>query len=138
MKYHLKTAHLQEDFFAHFPQDRIIVGDDERIPHGRGKPHGGNLHCQAFLTLDIYLLALSTINNSLPPGIQPIAPAECLVFEDAVLGVESARNAEMQVVWVPDPFIKGAFQGQEKKILGSWGREVESLAHVNLADYGIE
>jgi len=74
----------------------------------------------------------------LPPGTQPITPAECLVFEDAVLGVESARNAEMQVVWVPDAFIKGAFHGQEKEILGSWGREVESLAHVNLADYGIE
>ena len=55
-----------------------------------------------------------------------------------MLGVESARNAEMQVVWVPDPFIKGVFLGQEQKILGSWGKHVESLAHVNLVDYGIE
>ena len=54
-----------------------------------------------------------------------------------MLGVESARNAGMQVVWVPDPFIKGAFQGKEKEILGDWGKEVESLAHVNLQDYGI-
>ena len=55
-----------------------------------------------------------------------------------MLGVESARNAEMQVVWVPDSFIKGTFRGQEEEILGSWGREVESLAQVNLSDYGIE
>jgi pseudouridine 5'-phosphatase len=80
---------------------------------------------------------LSTINKSLPEGVEPILPAECLVFEDAVLGVESGRNAGMQVVWVPDPFIKGVFRGQETEILGSWGKEVESLAHVNLRDYGV-
>jgi len=73
----------------------------------------------------------------LPQGVKPIAPAECLVFEDAVLGVESSRNAGMQVVWVPDPFIKGACRGKETEILGHWGKEVESLADVNLRDYGI-
>ena len=55
-----------------------------------------------------------------------------------MLGVESGRNAGMQVVWVPDPLIKGVFRGQEPEILGPWGKEVESLAHVNLRDYGIE
>ena len=89
------------------------------------------------LTIDIYLLALSTINKSLPEGVKPILPAECLVFEDAVLGVESGRNAGMQVIWVPDPLIKDAFRGQETEILGDWGKEVESLAHVDLRDYGI-
>jgi pseudouridine 5'-phosphatase len=134
----LKTAHLQEDFFSHFPPDRIIVGDDERIPPGRGKPHGGMFFdLPGNWELDIYLLALSAINNSLHDKGTLITPAECLVFEDAVLGVESAKDAGMQVVWVPDVYIKSTFQGREKEILGNWGREVESLAHVKLEEYGI-
>ena len=87
--------------------------------------------------IDIYLLALSSINESLPEGTKPIIPAECLVFEDAVLGVQSARNAGMQVVWVPDQFIKGIFRGKETEILGHWGKEFESLTRVDLRDLGI-
>lgn len=86
--------------------------------------------------IDIYLLALKTINDGLPES-QKIEPSECLVFEDAVLGVEAGRNAGMQVVWCPDGFIKGAFSGKEAEILGAWGREVASLDQVNLAEYGI-
>ena len=102
---------------------------------------GGNL-IQVFpvclvLIKDIYLLALSTINESLPANEKPITPEECLVFEDAVLGVESARNAGMKVVWVPDPLVKGLFRGKEDEILGSWGKEVSSLEDVKLEDYGI-
>jgi pseudouridine 5'-phosphatase len=69
--------------------------------------------------------------------MHPILPSECLVFEDAVLGVQAGKNAGMQVVWVPDPFIKNSFVGQEEEILGPWGKEVQTLADVNLADYGI-
>jgi pseudouridine 5'-phosphatase len=69
--------------------------------------------------------------------VKPIVPEECLVFEDAVLGVESARSAGMQVVWVPDPQIKNVFAGREADILGPWGKEVSSLADVRLEDYGI-
>jgi beta-phosphoglucomutase-like phosphatase (HAD superfamily) len=54
-----------------------------------------------------------------------------------VLGVQAGRNAGMQVIWVPDPFIKNAFVGQEEEILGPWGKEVETLAHVDLVEYGI-
>lgn len=86
---------------------------------------------------DIYLLALETINNSLPAGVKPILPKECLVFEDAVPGVESARNAGMQVIWVPDRHVKSALIGMEEEILGNWGREYENLNQVVLADYGI-
>jgi len=82
------------------------------------------------------LVALATINNGLPED-QKIAPSECLVFEDAVLGVEAGRNAGMQVVWCPDGFIKDAFSGKEQEILGHWGREVASLDDINLAEYGI-
>jgi pseudouridine 5'-phosphatase len=86
--------------------------------------------------IDIYLLALKTINDGLPEG-QKIEPSECLVFEDAVLGVEAGRNAGMQVVWCPDGFIKSAFAGKEDEILGDWGREVASLHEVRLTEYGI-
>ena len=53
------------------------------------------------------------------------------------MGVEAGRNAGMQVVWCPDGFIKDAFIGKEKEILGDWGREVASLDEINLAEYGI-
>jgi len=43
----------------------------------------------------------------------------------------------MQVVWVPDPLIKGVLRGQEEEILGEWGKEVLSLAEVRLEEYGI-
>jgi hypothetical protein len=43
----------------------------------------------------------------------------------------------MQVIWVPDKFIKNAFRGREQEILGDWGEEVETLANVPLAKYGI-
>jgi pseudouridine 5'-phosphatase len=133
-----KTTHLQENFFSHFPEDRTIVGDDPRIPPGKGKPHGGMSAISLTYGLDIYLLALSAINDSLPKGEKSIEPSECLVFEDAVLGVESARNAGMQVVWVPDGFIKDLFRGKEEEILGSWGREVTSLHEIKLEEYGIQ
>jgi pseudouridine 5'-phosphatase len=89
------------------------------------------------LISDIFLLALSVINESLPGHLERINPSECLVFEDAVPGVESAKTAGMQVIWVPDPLIKGVFKGNEKEILGDWGKEVPSLTDVNLQDYGI-
>ncbi len=82
------------------------------------------------------MLALKTINDGLPDD-KKIEPSECLVFEDAVLGVEAGRNAGMQVVWCPDSFIKTVFTGKEEEILGDWGREVASLDQVNLSEYGI-
>lgn len=66
------------------------MGDDARIPPMKGKP-------DPF----IYLLALKTINDALPPdgSIENIKPSECLVFEDSVPGVEAGRRAGCQVVW---------------------------------------
>jgi len=88
------------------------------------------------MCLDIFLLALSTINNSLHDH-EKILPEECLVFEDAMLGVKSARSAGMQVVWVPDPVIKAVLVGEEQDILGEWGKEVASLEDLDLEEYGI-
>ena len=83
-----------------------MLGDDPRIPKGRGKP-----------APDIWLLALKTINDSLPDGSPEIKPEECLVFEDSVPGVESGRRAGMRVVWVPHPGLKKHYAGREEHVL---------------------
>ena len=101
----LKTRHLQE-LFKVFEEGRRVLGDDKRIAQGRGKP-----------LPDIYLLALKMVNESLQPGEREILPAECLVFEDSVPGVESGRRAGMQVVWCPHPELHIEYDGRQKEVL---------------------
>lgn len=104
----LKTDHLRDVFDA-FPQRQRVLGDDPRIGKGRGKP-----------LPDIYLLALETINEELREkgvGGGDIRPEECLVFEDAVPGVEAGRRAGMRVVWCPHPGLLEAFRGREEEVL---------------------
>lgn len=101
----LKTAHLT-DLFSVFSAPRRVLGDDARIQPGRGKP-----------LPDIYLLALQTINATLPPSETPITPEECLVFEDSVPGVEAGRRAGMRVVWCPHPELKKLYEGREDEVL---------------------
>ncbi|RAO69517.1 uncharacterized protein BHQ10_005529 [Talaromyces amestolkiae] len=104
--YELKTGHVQ-DLFALFPKNRQVLGDDPRIGKGRGKP-----------LPDIYLLALETINQELrEKGEELIKPEECLVFEDAVPGVEAGRRAGMQVIWCPQPQILDVYKGREEEVL---------------------
>lgn len=139
----LKTGHL-EDLFSVFPEQRRVLGDDERIPKGRGKP-----------APDIYLLALKTVNDSLPPGESGIRPEECLVFEDSVPGVEAGRRAGMRVVWVPHPELAGEYRDREKDVLAGrtgegegdlheigevddgWGEYLENLENFPYERYGI-
>lgn len=92
--FRMKTDHIQE-LFSVFEGHRRVLGDDPRIPAGRGKP-----------LPDIYLIALKTINDSLPEGEEPIKPEECLVFEDSIPGVEAGRRAGMRVIWCPHPMLK--------------------------------
>ncbi|UKZ80405.1 hypothetical protein TrVFT333_008164 [Trichoderma virens FT-333] len=101
----LKTNHLS-DLFSVFPANRRVVGDDTRLTPGRGKP-----------LPDIFLLALKTINDSLPEGEAPIKPEECLVFEDSVPGVEAGRRAGMRVIWCPHPMLKKEYAGREEEVL---------------------
>ncbi|KAJ5925743.1 HAD superfamily hydrolase [Penicillium verhagenii] len=102
----LKSGHLT-DLFAAFPEVHRVLGDDPRIGKGRGKP-----------LPDIYLLALETINESLrSKGEQEIKPEECLVFEDAVPGVEAGRRAGMQVIWCPHPGLLETYRGREEEVL---------------------
>ncbi|KAL1654602.1 hypothetical protein SLS61_002791 [Didymella pomorum] len=102
----IKSEHLG-DLFQNFELEHQVLGDDPRIPAGRGKP-----------APDIYLLALSTLNKTLEAkGEAPIQPEECLVFEDSVPGVESGRRAGMQAVWVPHPELLVEYKGKEKEVL---------------------
>jgi pseudouridine-5'-monophosphatase len=102
----LKTTHL-EPLFAVFEQQHRVLGDDVRIPKGRGKP-----------APDIYLLALKTVNDKLKSLGEPeVYPEECLVFEDSVPGVEAGRRAGMQVLWCPHEGLLGEYKGREREVL---------------------
>ncbi|KAI0012462.1 HAD-like protein [Xylariaceae sp. FL0662B] len=114
----IKTARWTE-LFSVFESHRRVLGDDPRIGKGRGKP-----------LPDIYFLALKTINDSLDAGERPIAPEECLVFEDSVPGVEAGRRAGMRVVWCPHPMLKKEYDGREREILaGRMGEAGEVDEH---------
>lgn len=121
------------------------MGDDTRIPVGRGKP-----------APDIYLLALETINSSLGDGESPVSPEECLVFEDSVPGIESGRRAGMRVIWCPHPELRTEYDGREKHVLAGrtgeggdvdlhqlgelddgWGEYLETLEKFPYEKYGI-
>ncbi|EXJ94137.1 hypothetical protein A1O1_02530 [Capronia coronata CBS 617.96] len=106
--YEIKTANMQR-LFGVFPDPHKILGDDPRIPTGRGKP-----------LPDIYLLALQAINDTIraqDPNARPIEPSECLVFEDSVPGVEAGRRAGMRVVWCPHPQLLDVYRGREDEVL---------------------
>ena len=107
INFKLKTAHLEDELFHLFPAENRVLGDDERIGPGRGKP-----------APDIWLVALETINGPLrAQGKAEIKPEECLVFEDSVPGVESGRRAGMQVVWCPHEGLRREYLGREKEVL---------------------
>ena len=104
--YALKTRHLRR-LFDLFPKNNVVVGDDPRIPKGKGKP-----------APDIYILALETINKQLrEEGKQEILPEECLVFEDSVPGVEAGRRAGMRTIWCPHPMILKEYKGREAQVM---------------------
>jgi pseudouridine-5'-monophosphatase len=142
--FRLKTAHLQE-LFAVFEEHRRVLGDDARIPKGRGKP-----------APEIYLLALKTINESRGEGEREVRPEECLVFEDSVPGVEAGRRAGMRVVWVPHPELFVEYKDRVKEVLAGrtgeagevdlhqlgevddgWGEYLKSLEDFDYKKYGI-
>lgn len=117
--YKLKTAHLEREggVLRLIPEKHKVLGDDAGLKDGRGKP-----------APDIFLLALKAVNQGLREnGEKEIMPEECLVFEDAVAGVEAARRAGMRVVWVPDPGLRELYRGQEGEVLaGRTGEKKEN------------
>ncbi|RIA87392.1 HAD-like domain-containing protein [Glomus cerebriforme] len=76
--FEIKTKNNQE-LFKLF--DGVVCGDDSEVKHGKPAP-------------DLFLVARERLGN--PPSEQ------CLVFEDALNGVQAAKNAGMPVIWIPD------------------------------------
>ncbi|KAI1173679.1 HAD-like domain-containing protein [Nemania sp. FL0916] len=125
------------------PAEHRVLGDDPRMRRGKPAP-------------DIYLLALQLVNDALPDGVPKIAPEECLVFEDSVLGVEAGRRAGMRVVWAPHPALLKEFSGKEAEVLAGriglldigseeqlgqlgdgWAEQLTSLEDFPYTRYGI-
>jgi pseudouridine 5'-phosphatase len=122
--YELKTNHLRDgfDLFG----DHIVVGDDVRIPQGRGKPFP-----------DIWLTALESLNiERRTLNLEEISPTECLVFEDGVPGVLAGKAAGCRVIWVPDPRAL-AVLGDEAKELIDGHDMLTSLNEFDKNKYGL-
>lgn len=137
--YQIKTGRLS-NVFDLIPGKHQVMGDDDRLQLGRGKP-----------VPDIYLLALSDINAGRAENDQ-IKPEECLVFEDSVAGVEAGRRAGMRVVWVPHGGLRELYQGREEEVwrgnlqstignrdlnVSEWGEMLGSLKDFQYEKYGI-
>ncbi|ANB12118.1 hypothetical protein AWJ20_356 [Sugiyamaella lignohabitans] len=124
--YLLKTKHLRHgfDLFG----DHVVVGDDKRIPPGRGKPHP-----------DIWHVALESLNSvQRAKNLPEIKPEECLVFEDGVPGVIAGKAAGCRVIWVPDSRALEVLDQNEVVDLVGDHELLESLHHFDKAKYGLE
>lgn len=135
-----------EKLVSIFHDNRIILGDDPRIQHGRAEP-----------VSDISLLALRIMNSSLQGSTKRITPEECLVLEDSLLGVEAGRRAGMRVIWAPHPGLATEYREREKEVLAGrvglveigdnwqlgeiddgWAKQLRSLEAFPFEKYGIE
>ncbi|RGB35578.1 HAD-like domain-containing protein [Rhizophagus diaphanus] len=85
--FEIKTKNNQE-LFKLF--DSIVCGDDPEVIRGKPFP-------------DLFLAARKKLGD--PP------PEQCLVFEDAINGVQAAKNAGMPVIWIPDPGLAALHPG---------------------------
>jgi len=59
---------------------------------------------------EIYLLALEKLNETTPPPDPPIKASECLVIEDSLAGIQSAKAAGMPVVGVATTYPASALK----------------------------
>ncbi|EHK27041.1 uncharacterized protein TRIVIDRAFT_62831 [Trichoderma virens Gv29-8] len=145
--YELKTTRPEtKRLLDTFSPNKRILGDDPRVPKGRGKP-----------APDMYIIALQALNTAAGPDAKPILPIECLVFEDSVIGVEAGRRAGMRVVWVPHSDLAVEYQDKQDIVLAGktglveigdtwqlgeiddgWAECILSLEHFNYKKYGID
>ncbi|XBW38600.1 hypothetical protein QEN19_004189 [Hanseniaspora menglaensis] len=85
VKFDLKIVNSIKKLIEKF--DAIILGDDERLEGGFGKPHPR-----------IYELGLEAVNSK---NCTNIKPSETIVFEDAVLGCQAGKAFGANVCWIP-------------------------------------
>ena len=139
--YGIKTEHLSS-LFSYFPPSQKVLGDDPRIPKGKGKP-----------APDIYLLAMETVNEGIRArnakagdrttgyeAEREVTPEECLVFEDSVPGVEAGRRAGMRVVWCPQPELLELYKGREGEVLAglTGAHKDDEVAETAVKEAGVD
>ncbi len=78
----LKTSHLK-GLMSHFDFDHVVSASDDDVPRGKPSP-------------DIFLVAKTKFSE------EAVSSEKCLVFEDAVAGVQAANAAAMRSVFIPD------------------------------------
>ncbi|KXN70886.1 HAD-like protein [Conidiobolus coronatus NRRL 28638] len=110
ISFNLKTKYNQE-LFQLF--DFVITGDNERVKKGKPSP-------------DIFEEVAKDLGSP--------KPENCLVFEDAIVGVQAALNAKMNVIWIPDPNLKSMFDD----VNAQGATEVlDSMEEFDPAKYGL-
>ncbi|KAF8654950.1 hypothetical protein HU200_061382 [Digitaria exilis] len=92
----LKTQKHQEIFST---MHHIVTGDDQEVKAGKPSP-------------DIFLAAMRRFECN-------VKPSNCLVFEDAPLGVTAGKTAGMHVVMVPDPRLDVSYHKEADQVLNS-------------------
>ncbi|KAJ2964508.1 hypothetical protein NQZ79_g670 [Umbelopsis isabellina] len=109
-KFELKTTSCRE-LFKLF--DYVVCGDDPEIKKGKPSP-------------DIFLTAQKHLGN--PPA------ENCLVFEDAINGIEAGLAANMHVVWIPD---LNLLQLNGRDNTHGACRVLESMAHFDPENFAL-
>ncbi|CAO2206297.1 unnamed protein product [Urochloa humidicola] len=102
----LKTQNHHQIFSL---MHHVVTGDDPDVKAGKPSP-------------DIFLAAMSRFECN-------VVPSNCLVFEDAPLGVAAAKTAGMHVVMVPDARLDVSHHKEADQVLsslldfnpGAWG-----------------
>jgi len=105
--YDLKTKN-HAGLFSMF--DVIVKGDNPDVRNAKPAP-------------DIFLVAAKKLNRDLQPE-------DCLVVEDAPLGVKGGRTAGMQVLMVPDPRL-------DAKLTNDATQVITSLQDFSPEDFGL-
>ena len=111
--FQLKTMHHQH-IFSKF--NAIVTGNDDAVK--RGKPHP-----------DIFQEAARRL------GCQDARA--CLVFEDALAGVEAALRANMHVCWVPDVELLSILSAEDRQWVDRVHQQLTSLSDFQPEHWGL-
>lgn len=125
ISYERKVSHLSPGFEIF--GEHVVLGDDTRIPPGKGKPHP-----------HIWYTCLGSLNEARrAEGLSPIKPEECLIFEDGLPGVQSAISSGATVIWIPDQKAIEVMDGKHHDIISSYGEILPTLEHFDKEKYGL-